>query len=321
MKKLSTGFQRFCFRNRNKGIPNLMLYIALGSAMVYIMSMLDNSNTLYNVLRFDRQLILQGQVWRLFTYVFTYNAGHLLLTAISLFCFYSLGRAIENAWGTFRFNLFYLSGVLLMDAFAMGLGWIPATVTIDGLSVQASIAGSGIETAVYGNMVYYLNLSMLIAYATMYPDAHFLLFYIIPVKAWIFGVLDLALTLYSVFQLTFISNISIFPHNLFPLVAIGNYFLMFGKDVVNLIPLSWRIRNRRQKKQKTTVTTDKPPIQFHTPKAQHASPVKENYTHKCTICGRTDVSNPELEFRYCSRCSGYHCYCEDHISNHEHIEA
>ena len=48
--------------------------------------------------------------------------------------------------------------------------------------------------------------------------------------------------------------------------------------------------------------------------------VKEPYTHKCTVCGRTDVTNPELEFRYCSRCNGYHCYCEDHINNHTHIE-
>ena len=243
LKKLRTNFERFCFRNRNKGIPNLMLYIALGSALVVVMSMLDNSNTLYNVLRFDRSLILQGQIWRLFTYVFTYNAGNILLTAISLFCFYSLGRAIENAWGTLRFTIFYLSGVLLMDAFAMGLGWIPATVTLDGISMQVPIAGTSAEYAVYGNMVYYLNLSMLIGYATMYPDAHFLLFYIIPVKAWIFGLLDLVLTLYAVFELTFmVGSISLFPHNLFPLVAIGNYFLMFGKDVVNLIPLSWRIQ-------------------------------------------------------------------------------
>ena len=44
------------------------------------------------------------------------------------------------------------------------------------------------------------------------------------------------------------------------------------------------------------------------------------YTHKCTVCGRTDVSNPELEFRYCSKCKGYYCYCQDHISNHTHIQ-
>ena len=44
------------------------------------------------------------------------------------------------------------------------------------------------------------------------------------------------------------------------------------------------------------------------------------YTHKCTVCGRTDVSNPELEFRYCSKCNGYYCYCSDHINNHSHIQ-
>ena len=47
---------------------------------------------------------------------------------------------------------------------------------------------------------------------------------------------------------------------------------------------------------------------------------KAPYTHKCTVCGRTDISDPELEFRYCSRCQGYHCYCQDHISNHSHIQ-
>ena len=40
----------------------------------------------------------------------------------------------------------------------------------------------------------------------------------------------------------------------------------------------------------------------------------------CTICGKTDTSHPDLEFRYCSRCQGYHCYCQEHISNHTHIQ-
>ncbi len=61
-----------------------MLYVTLGSALVYVMSMIDNSATLYYVLCFDRALILQGQIWRLFTYAFTYNAGNVLITAIGL---------------------------------------------------------------------------------------------------------------------------------------------------------------------------------------------------------------------------------------------
>ena len=45
----------------------------------------------------------------------------------------------------------------------------------------------------------------------------------------------------------------------------------------------------------------------------------QGYRHKCEVCGRTDADYPDLQFRYCSRCAGYHCYCEDHIFNHTHI--
>ena len=44
------------------------------------------------------------------------------------------------------------------------------------------------------------------------------------------------------------------------------------------------------------------------------------YRHKCTVCGRTDADYPNLEFRYCSKCKGYYCYCIDHINNHAHIQ-
>ena len=43
------------------------------------------------------------------------------------------------------------------------------------------------------------------------------------------------------------------------------------------------------------------------------------YRYKCAVCGRTDADHPELEFRYCSRCAGYHCFCQDHINNHIHF--
>ena len=293
LKNLRGKFERFCYQNRSKGIPNLMLYVTLGSAIVYLLSMFDQSYTLYNALCFDRELILQGQIWRLITYVFTYDAGHLLITAIGLFCYYTLGRAMENIWGTLRFNLFYLSGILMMDIFCMIFGgW-------------ADIS--------------YLNMSLFLAYATLFPDARFLFLYIIPVKAWIFALIDLALSIYSVFQLTVYG---LFPYSLFPLVAIANYFLFFGKDVLNVIPMSWRVNAGRLFRKKPKQNSNKNSTLFYTAGSYQASTasVKKPYTHRCTICGRTDVSDPELEFRYCSRCNGYHCYCEDHINNHTHIQ-
>ena len=55
-------------------------------------------------------------------------------------------------------------------------------------------------------------------------------------------------------------------------------------------------------------------------KAQQEIKQRKGYLHKCSVCGATDTDHPELEFRYCSKCNGYFCYCEDHISNHTHIE-
>ena len=315
MKHKPSRINRFFFEHRNKGIPNLMLYISLGSAVVYLMTQFIGSRELYNLLRFDYHKVLSGQVWRLFTYVFTYRTTdpNFLLVGISLLCYYSLGSAIERAWGTLRFNMFYLTGILLMDIYALAFGGIKI---IDGNTIWDC-------SAVYSDMVYYLNLSLLLGYATLYPDTYFLFMFIIPVRAWIFGVLDLVLTLYSVYEMTFLWNISpMFPHNLFPLVAIANYFLFFGKDVANIFPLSWRVNaarlfKKKPKQQKKTGTIPFPSAGSY---AATTASAKAPYMHRCTICGRTDVSHPDLEFRYCSRCKGYFCYCEDHISNHTHVE-
>ena len=295
MKKLRNRFERFCFKHRNKGIPNLMLYITLGSALVYLMTYITNNPVLILTLGFDRAKILQGEVWRLVTYPLTsgfVSGGGLLLTAISLFCYYTLGRAMENSWGTFRFNLYYLTGVLMMDVFCLLFG--------------------GVATS------YYLNLSLFLGYATMYPNTQFLLFFIIPVKAWIFALVDLALTFFDVYQFAVLGMV---PYCLFPLVALLNYFLFFGKDVANVIPMSWRINFRRLFSRKKKKPAEYKTVPFPAAGSYQATVAKpkEPHNHCCSICGRTDISNPELEFRYCSRCNGYHCYCEDHISNHTHV--
>ena len=98
MKKLRNRFERFCYQNRTRGIPNLMLFITLGSALVYVMNLVDPQDTLYWILCFNRSAILQGQVWRLFTFVFTYDVGNILLTAVSrMNVFFSLALALGLA--------------------------------------------------------------------------------------------------------------------------------------------------------------------------------------------------------------------------------
>ncbi len=306
MKNLRSRFERFCFRHRNWGIPNLMLYICLGSALVYLFSMVSGNYILYQYLSFDIAKIFQGQVWRLFTYAITMQNGNFILTLLLLVCYYSLGRAMENAWGTFRFNLFYLTGILMMDAYALITSLVmPQMSPIMSMVVDVS----------------YLNMSLFLGYATLYPNAQFLLLFIIPVKAWIFALVDLVLTIYNVISMSF--PVFMFPVNFFPLVALANYFLFFGKDVLDVIPMSWRTNARRLFRKKPGKQQSGPKTvpfpnagSYEASKAQAKAP----YNHRCAICGRTDVSNPELEFRYCSKCNGYYCYCQDHISNHTHVE-
>lgn len=285
MKNLRRNFERYCFANRNKGIPNLMLYISLGNAVVYLISALAGNNLLYKLLCFNRTAILHGEIWRLVTYPLTLWNSNIFFMLISLLCYYSLGTAMERQWGTLKFNIFYFTGVVLMDVYGMLF------------KCRAD--------------VYYLNMSLFLGYATLYPQAQFLLFFIIPIKAWAFALFDLVVIFAGLFHTPFT------PANLFPLVALGNYFLFFGKDVLNVVPLSWQNKLRRlfhkAPKQQPKI------IHFHVTE-QPKKAETPAYTHKCTVCGRTDVSNPELEFRYCSKCSGYYCYCSDHINNHTHIQ-
>ena len=275
MKNLRNRFERFCYQNRTKGIPNLMLFVSLGSALVYIMSMFDQSSILYSILCFNRKAILQGQIWRLFTYVFTYDAGNILLTAVSLFCYYSLGRAMEITWGTFRFNLFYFTGMILMDSFCMLFG------------------GSA--------NVYYLNLSMFIGYATLYPDTRFFLFFIIPVKMKWLAWLDAAIFALNI-VLSIISRSIIGV--VLPVVALLNFAVFIWPEVKYQAD-RFQYRHSRQT------------VQFK--KAVKQQQQQKGYHHKCCVCGKTDTDYPDMTFRYCSKCAGYHCYCQDHIFSHVHF--
>jgi len=311
MKDLRKRFDRFCFRNRDKGIPNLMLYIAIGNAIVLILSLINGGSVLYELLCFDKDKILQGQVWRLVTYVFTQSGGG-YLELLFLYFFYMLGRQVEYSMGTFKFNLFYLSGVLLMDIFAM----IFCPLYPDQLVTPGEYAFYSAVLPMYWSMAYYLHLTLVLTFATTHPDAHFVIFFIIPIKAWVIAVVSLVLEFVAVFNLSY--PVMYFPHNLFPLVALANYFLFMGKDVLNLVPFGLRAWFskvfRKKSKQQPKV------IHFSNAQANEASAAKTPYTHRCTVCGRTDISDPDLEFRYCSRCKGYHCYCEDHINDHTHVE-
>jgi uncharacterized paraquat-inducible protein A len=282
-----------------------MLYVAIGSGIVSILSLINNGSFLYELLMFDKAQILKGQIWRLFTFVFTeQSAVNPALNLIFLYFFYRIGRRVELTIGTLKFNLFYFSGIVLMDVFAMVFCPIE-TVVIDGYAVTPEL----FSYVIYGDLAWFLHLSLVLLFATTNPDTQFIVLFIIPVQAWFMGVVYLVLVAIEIFNLS--SPAFLFPHNLFPLVGLANYLLFVGSDVLNLFPFI----QRRPKK-----SVIHPGRTGTIPFRPHQAAKKQDYSHRCTVCGRTDVSDPELEFRYCSRCSGYHCYCQDHINDHVHVQ-
>ena len=164
-------------------------------------------------------------------------------------------------------------------------------------------------TVIYGFAVYfitgrplvvdaqYVYLSMFFAFAALYPDMQVLLFFFIPIKLKWLALVDAVYFLLGVVTTGF-------PANLLPVVAISNVLLFCGSDLLAMFPrrasagtVNFRRESQRIRREQR----------------------QELYKHKCAVCGRTDVSNPELEFRYCSRCAGYHCFCQDHINSHVHF--
>ena len=279
MKDPRNAIERFCYKHPRFGVPNLILYIVIGNVLFWVAGVLLRNNTLLSYISFDAAGILHGQIWRLVSFMFYPISFSPLFALLSFYFYYWMGSSLEKYWGTGQFTLYILIGWAVTVLF----GFIVYFVT--GYSV--SISG------------YYLYMSMFFAFSVLFPDMQVLLFMIIPVKIKWLAWIDAAY-----FAFVVLSGWSSFPLNLLPLVAVINFFVFFGGEL-------WR--NRPRPASQST-------INFRREAARLRREQRDQlYKHKCAVCGRTDATNPELEFRYCSRCAGYHCFCQDHINNHIHF--
>ncbi len=274
--KSPMGFiDRFCYNHPNFGIPNLMKYIAIGNVFFWLANAINP--LLMSYLTFDPALILQGQVWRIISFIFIPPSTG-LLALIVIYFYYWLGNTLEQHWGTAQFTIYFFTGVLLTVIYGFAVYFIFGTRFV--LSAQ------------------YIYLSMFFSFATLFPNIQVLLFFIIPIKMKYLAIFDAVFFIIGVIS-------SPFPANLLPVVAVLNYLLFCGDELFGAM--------RRQKTSASTINFRKESRRIR--KEQEA----QLYKHKCSVCGKTDTDYPNLEFRYCSRCQGYHCFCEEHINNHIHF--
>lgn len=217
----------FLYKLENKirkiAIEKLMQIISVAMLIVFAVDtvmMLASDGmaiSLNALLSFDRAAIFRGQVWRIITFIFVYPAsGNMIFTLLALYFYYWTGTAVEGYWGKARFNLYYLFGIIgtLIAGFIVGY--------IDNM---------------------YLNLSIFLAFAAMFPETRVLLLFFIPVKVKWIGIAEGVLLLLLFILGSWADRAAI-------LAAILNFLLFFGYDLINRIKRSyqdykWRKQNYR----------------------------------------------------------------------------
>ena len=214
LTKLERKFGRFA-------IPHLMSIILVGMVVIFCFDILTQfnpnmTNTVSSLFAFDLEQIKQGQIWRVISFVFLPPATSILFAVFEFYFVWLIGTALENQWGSFKFNIYYLIGII-------------GTVIV------------GFCTGYATNI--YLNLSMFLAFAILFPEFEVYLFFFIPIKIKWIGLADGILLL-----VMFIAGgleTKLLLH-----VSVLNLVLFFGKDFFSGIYYrirKWYYQQKRRK--------------------------------------------------------------------------
>lgn len=261
-------------------IRNLTMYLLAGYAIGYLLSFTMPQLLTYFTL--EPALILKGQVWRLLSWVIIPPNDNIIFVIFMMLLYYSLGNTLESYWGAFRYNVYIFSGILFT---------VIGAFIVNGLIGGVTGFGSLYST-------YYINMSIFLACASIMPDYQLLLYGIIPVKMKWLAILDVVLLAVDAVQ--------------------GGLFIriVIIASLLNFIIFFFCNRNLRGHSPKQAVRRKKFQKQISRPQNQYAGGAK----HRCAVCGRTELDDPTLEFRYCSKCNGNYEYCQDHLFTHEHVK-
>ena len=142
----------------------------------------------------------------------------------------------------------------------------------------------------------YLNFSLFFAFAATFPEMQFYLFFVLPIKAKYLALFD---GLYFVYGFLF--------GGMSQRIAIVMSLLNF---IVYLFMSRGSRLNPKEIRRKQV---------FHSQMREAQKTAAKIGRHRCAVCGRTEEDDPNLVFRYCSKCEGDYEYCQDHLYTHKHV--
>jgi len=284
LNKLERRFGRYA-------IPNLMRYVVGLFIIGFVMSVFFPL-IYWNFMMLDFNMIARGQIWRLVTWIIPPYTGNILFYAIGVYFYYIIGNTLERHWGAFRLNLYFFSGIIL-NILASFITFLITGQSISSLSSFSLICSS-----------------LFLAFAALYPDVTFYIYFIIPVKAKYMAIIEAAIYLFSIGNYIITKRyLMIIPL----LVAFGNFLIFFfaTRNYRRYSP------NEFARKANFRRQVNMGMNQGNTVNYRGQNVITR---HKCAICGRTELDGDDLEFRFCSKCDGNYEYCMDHLFTHEHFK-
>ena len=266
-------------------IPNLTVYLlaayVIGFGIVYLMPEMISYITL------EPALILRGQVWRIVSWVLIPPATNLISLVFLVLLYFSLGTALERTWGTFRYNVYIFSGLLFtVIAVFLLYGFYYFRYGVEVPLYMVGMVGTN-----------YITMSIFLAFAAIYPDMEVMLYFILPIKMKWMALVYAAMALYYFIRGGIVTRVAI------------------GASLLNFVIFFLSSRNMRRFSPKERARKAK----FKRQSAPHMH-YSNGAKHRCAVCGRTELDDPCLEFRFCSKCNGNYEYCQDHLFTHEHVK-
>ncbi|NNE93417.1 MAG: hypothetical protein HKN23_17365 [Verrucomicrobiales bacterium] len=241
-------------------IPGLLRWIATFQLAVWALSFMPNSQIISS-LDMNAGAILSGQVWRIFTWMFVPFSMHFIWIIFGVLIFWLISDSLESAWGVFRANVFAAATLFL--------------VSVTGFLLSFASGGLGSIMSVF------LYMLMFIAFATLFPNYEFRLFFLIPVKVKWLALIDVAM----IVAMVVMAPIAIFV----VIPGFIPYFLVFVPTFFQNIKNRGEAAVRRERFKSQTRTGE------------------SDAFHVCHACGKTDLSDPNQDFRVSSRDGEEYC--------------
>lgn len=277
-------------------IKNISLALILCYICGYLIQMINPMFLSYLTLN-PYEIVFHGQVWRLVSWIIVPPESFGLFTIIMLYFYYSLGMTLERTWGTYRMNVYLFSGMLftVLGAFlVLGYAYLFQADVLAAFGAEAYFSVISVMFTTY-----YVNLSIFLAFASTFPDMQVLLFFLIPVKVKYMGVVYVGLLAWQFVM--GMGDVLTVPLRVVIVASLLNFIVFYftSRRRVRISPVQMKRRAEFKRETAKSVRSGR---------------------HECAVCKRTDETNPELDFRYCSKCEGSYAYCPDHLFTHTHVK-